>query len=384
MTTITKKDIEQLFNIHSANCISIFIPTHRSGNEVLQKLDTKSLKKELKEVKIKLEQKELNQNIIDEFVAPIQELIENTGFWRKQSDGLAIFLADGFFKTYTLPINFETYNYISNSFYLIPVMPMFVGDGSFYLLTLQLEDVKLYEMTKHSVTEIKINHLIPERIEESVGYDFEEKGLQFRNQKEGYGTATFHGHVESDYDRKNEILKYFTEINKGLMTILKDEHSPMLIASQDYLFSIYKGINTYKPLLESHISHDSLETDKLVLLDKAWKTMGPIFEKERNEKIESFEQYDSTSRTSSDINEVLPAALQGKIDTLFVRKDQDIFGIYDAVKHHVEIRENQENTHVSLLNMAAVKTFLQGGKVYLMEKDDMPNPFSKVNALYRF
>jgi len=80
----------------------------------------------------------------------------------------------------------------------------------------------------------------------------------------------------------------------------------------------------------------------------------------------------------------LPAALQGKIDTLFVRKDQDIFGIYDAINHHVEIREDQEKTHVSLLNMAAVKTFLQGGTVYVMEKDDMPNPFSKVNALYRF
>lgn len=384
MATITKKDIEQLYNIHSANCISIFIPTHRSGNEVLQKLDTQSLKKELKDVKLKLEQKELNQKKINEFVAPIQELIDNTGFWRKQSDGLAIFLAEGFFKTYTLPVNFEAYNYIANSFYLKPVMPMFVGDGTFYLLTLQLEDVKLYEMTKHSVTEIKINHLIPERLEESVGYDFEEKGLQFRNQKEGYGTATFHGHAEADHDRKNEILRYFREINKGLMTILKDENAPMLIASQEYLFSIYKGINTYKPLLENHISYDSLETDNQLLLEKAWKTMGPIFDKERKEKIERFEQYDSTNRTSSDIKEVLPAALQGKIDTLFVRKDKDIFGIYDAVKHHVEIREDQEHTHVSLLNMAAVKTFLQGGKVYLMEKDDMPNPFSKVNALYRF
>lgn len=384
MTTITKKDIEQLYNIHSANCISIFIPTHRSGNEVLQKLDSKSLKKELKEVKIKLEQKELNQSKINELVAPIQELIENTGFWRKQSDGLAIFLSEGFFKTYTLPVNFEAYNYIANSFYLKPIMPMFVGDGSFYLLTLQLEDVKLYEMTKHSVTEVKINHLIPERLEESVGYDFEEKGLQFRNQKEGYGTAAFHGHAEADYDRKNEILRYFRDINKGLMTILKDDHSPMLIASQEYLFSIYKEINTYKPLLENHMSYDPFETDKHVLLEKAWKTIGPIFDKERKEKTERFEQYDSTSRTSSDIKEVLPAALQGKIDTLFVRKDQDIFGIYDAINHHVEIRENQENTHVSLLNMAAVKTFLQGGTVYLMEKDDMPNPFSKVNALYRF
>lgn len=384
MTTITKKDIERLYNLHSANCISIFIPTHQYGNEVLQKLDSKSLKNELKGVKIKLEQKELNQSKINELVAPIQELIDNTGFWRKQSDGLAIFLAEGFFKTYTLPINFAAYNYIANSFYLMPLMPMFVGDGSFYLLTLQLEDVKLYEMTKHSVIEVKINHLIPDRLEESVGYDFEEKSLQFRNQKEGYGTATFHGHAEADYDRKSEILRYFRDINNGLMTILKDENLPMIIGSQDYLFSIYKEINTYKPLLENHMSYDPFEADKQVLLEKAWETMGPIFDKERKEKTERFEKYEGTSRTSSDIKEILPAALQGKIDALFLRKNQDIFGIYDAINHNVEIRENPESTHVSLFNMAAIKTFLQGGIVYLMEKDDMPNPFSKVNALYRF
>ena len=384
MKTIIKKDIERLSKFHGSNSISIYIPTHRSGKDVIEKLDTKVLKNELKLVKNKLQQNELNENQIESFVAPIQELLENSGFWRKQTDGLTIFLGKDFFETYKLPIHFEPFNYVGSSFYLKQLMPIFVGDGTFYFMVLQLEDVKLYKMTRESITEVKINHLIPLRLEESVGYDYEEKGLQFRSQNMSYGSVTYHGHSESDHDHKDEILRYFREINKGLMTLLENENSPMLVASQDYLFSIYKGVNTYKYLLENHVTCDSEETDKFLLHKKAWKIMDPIFDKERIEKIDRFKQFDSTERTSSDINDILPAAFQGKIDTLFVEKGKDIFGIYDEIKHKVEVRENPEITTVSLLNMAAIKTFLKGGKVYLMDRDDMPNPYSKVNALYRF
>ena len=384
MAILTKQDIEKLSSIHSAFCISVFIPTHRAGKEVLQKLDSKSLKNQLKEIKIKLSQEELSEKEIDDFVSPIQQLIEDTGFWRQQSDGLAIFLANGFFKKYTVPVSFEAFNYVANSFYLKPLMPLFVGDGVFYVLTLELEDVKLFKQTRHSITEIVIDDLVPTRLEEIVGYDYEEKSLQFRTQKQGFSAATFHGHAEADRGRKKEILRHFRAIDKGLMTILNNEKSPMVIASQEYLFSIYKEVNTYKHLLESHIDYDSDKIDKFSLHEIAWDIMAPIFDTNRKEKIERFKQYDGTGKTSSDIKQILPAAFQGKIDSLFVENREDVFGIYDAVNHKVEIRKNPDDTSVSLLNLVAIKTFLNNGEVYLLEKDDMPNPYSKVNALYRY
>ena len=48
MKTIIKKDIERLSKFHGSNSISIYIPTHRSGKDVIEKLDTKVLKNELK------------------------------------------------------------------------------------------------------------------------------------------------------------------------------------------------------------------------------------------------------------------------------------------------------------------------------------------------
>jgi hypothetical protein len=384
MVLVTKKEIEVLDGIHSKGCISVFIPTHRAGEEVLQRKDVLQLKNQLKEVKNKLEKEEMGLKEIDKLVAPIQELIDDRKFWRDQSDGLAIFCSDIFFKKFTLPIHFEAFNYVANGFYLKPLFPMFTGDGTFYVLALELEDVKLYRGTRHSITEVFIDDLIPSRMEERVGYDYKPESLQYKSGADAQGRAIYHGHAEADRDRKSEISDYFRAIDKGLMSLLKDDKIPMIVASQDFLFSIYREESSYKHLLENHISCNLSETDKVSLHKLAWNEVAPIFNRERNEKLELFKEHDGSGRTSSDIGNVLPAALDGKIDSLFVENGADIWGIYDPEKRHVRVDEESLPSSVSLLNKTAIKTFLNGGKVYLLENDEMPNPHSKVNALYRY
>lgn len=384
MSLITKKDIEELAKSHDAFCISIFIPTHRSGQAVLQKSDAIVLKNQLKEVEEKLEGQGLTGLEIDRCLKPVRELIENSGFWSHQSDGLALYLRNGSFKKYTLPVKFEAFNYVANGFYLKPLMPMFTGDGRFFILTLELEEVKFYEATRHSIADVIIHDLTPARLEERVGYDYREKFLQFRTQQEGHGKASFHGHGEGQEDRKNEILRYFRAIDKGLMTMLHDEPAPMVVASQDFLFPIYREANTYQHLMDGHVSCNPSELDPVFLHERAWEIVRPWFDRERKEKVALFEQLHDTERTSTDIGEIVPAALDGKIDALFLQTRSDIMGVNDPASREVKIQEDMNPPAVSLMNLAAVKTFLQSGKVYLMEKEEMPASFSKVNALFRY
>jgi hypothetical protein len=285
---------------------------------------------------------------------------------------------------YTLPLYFEAYNYVANGFYLKPLLPMFSGDGVFYVLALELNNIKLYEQTRYTINEVIVEAIIPARMEERVGYDYEPKSLQYKSNIDAQGRAMYHGHAEADRDRKDEISRYFRAVNKGLMTVLKDKKAPMLIASQPYLFSIYKNENSYKNLLDDLISCNLSETDKSLLHELAWEKIEQIMDVDRKEKISLFKQYDGTGRTSSEIEQVLQSAWDGKIDTLFVESRADIWGIYDPEKRHVRVDEEPSPSNVSLLNKIAIKTFLSGGKVFLSEKKEMPNPYSKVNALYRY
>ncbi len=76
--------------------------------------------------------------------------------------------------------------------------------------------------------------------------------------------------------------------------------------------------------------------------------------------------------------------MDGKIDTLFVQHNTDIFGVYDWENKHVIHDEQKEIHNISLTNLVALQTFTQGGKVYVLEADEMPIKECAVIALFRY
>ncbi|HNP17167.1 MAG TPA: hypothetical protein PKL31_01930 [Fulvivirga sp.] len=385
MALITKKEIAELSNINKDNSISIFIPTHRGGKKVLQGEDKLALKNQIKKVNSKLTKIGLQAEAINKLMAPVQQLMDDTAFWREQSDGLAIFVADGFFKYYTLPVYFKEFNYVSNSFYLKPLMPMFVGDGDFYLLMLERSNVKLYECTQHSFTEISIEECIPETKQDRVGFDFEQKNLQFRTGQTGTGQVMYHGQEAATGKRDNEIKKYLRAINDGLAPILKGENIPMLVAAQRPIFDIYNEVNTYPNLMGENLNINFGDTSIYDAHELAWERMAPVFDQKRKDKIALFLDEEGTGKTAIGIDKIIPAAINGRIDALFCENKSDIFGSYKEDKEAISVTQSEENEDtISLMNVAVIKTFLNGGEVYLLDKEEMPNPNSRINALFRY
>jgi hypothetical protein len=382
---ITKKEFLELTQMQNSPAVSVFIPTHRAGKETLNGEDALKLKNQLKEVKHKLEKMNFHKNEIKKFTTPITNLINDGEFWRHQSDGLAVFLSDNRFKTYTVPVHFEESNTVSNDFYLKPLMPLFNGDGRFYLLTLKADAVSFYEGSRHSITEIEVDDLTPSRLEDVVGYDFEQKSLQFRTQQGNQGEGTFHGHAKSDEKAKNELLQYFRAIDKGLMKILhNDQAPPLVVACLDYHFPIYKEANSYQNLYAQHISGNPADMDSLELHERAWALLESHFNRKRQDKKALYQELSKSGKTSSDLNEILTAAQLGKVDTLFIEKNGDILGQYNYETGLLTAESKTNSTGIPLLNFAAVKVFEQGGKVFLENKEDLPDSTSKINAVYRY
>jgi len=373
-----------LADIHDSACASVFIPTHPSGEEVLRAQDALLLKNQVKEIKNSLKAKGLSESSIEDFLMPVKKLIDDKEFWRHQSEGLAVFLSNNFFRKYEVPLKLEPYSYVSHEFFLKPLVPLFNNDLKFFLLGLELENLKFYEGSRSGLTEKAIENFVPSRLEEVVGFDYEQKSLQFRSQHEGHGQSVFHGHGEGKDEKKTEIKRYLREIDKGLKKLLNAQQDPLVVACVDYLFPIYKEINTYKHLYPEHISGNPSLPDINTLHSKAWELLKPLTNKTKMEKAEIFRQFQGTARTANSIDEIVPAALHGKIDTLFLQKDEDAFGVYSKKTNTVETEKGGKEAEVSLFNMAAVHAYLHGADVFLMEKEEMPDGFSTINALFRY
>ena len=381
---INEKEFKKLADYKNEPCVSIFIPTQRAGKEVLEEKNKKHLHSEWTQVKKELKDKNVSDEAIEKIGKPIQQLIDNRDFWRHQSDGLAVFSSADFFENYTLPVNFETYHYISEEFYVKPLVPAMTGDGRYNILSIQLEDVKLYEASKFSIMPVEIDELTPSRLEERVGFDYKEKALQFRTQGEGGEKTQFHGHGGSERDEKTEFKQFFRAVDQGLKDYLNQESLPLVVFCQDYLFPIYQDANTYNHLFEKVIPGNPNDTDMLGIHQKSLEIFQPYLDENRDKKMNRYKELSSTENTTSALSDIIPAVYQGKVDTLFIENRAEVWGNYKEDEMKVEFSENNENGNISLLNLAAKKTIEMGGKVYLVEHEFMPQKKSKMNALLRF
>ena len=117
----------------------------------------------------------------------------------------------------------------------------------------------------------------------------------------------------------------------------------------------------------------------------AWERIAPIFDQTRKDKIALFLKEEGTGKTAIGIVKILPAAINGKVDTLFCENKADIFGNYKEENNLIVVTQSEESENtISLMNLAAIETFVNGGEVYLLDKEEMPNPNSRINALFRY
>ena len=109
---------------------------------------------------------------------------------------------------------------------------------------------------------------------------------------------------------------------------LKDQRAPLLFAGVDYLFPIYKEVNTYPQLMDEQIAGNPEELGPDVLHKRAWTIVQPFFDKEQHTAADYYRQMASTPRASHKINQVVPAAYHGRVDVLFVQMGVQHWGTF--------------------------------------------------------
>lgn len=381
---LPKKAFEALANNHDLHCVSIYLPMHKAGKEQNLHLAQANLKSCIKEVHKILVKHQIHEDEINNYLKPIEELVAKIDLWRNPSDGLAIFLDKKGLNYHLFPIPFETQTYVADHFYLKPLLPIYHGDGVYYLLELSEDYVRLYEASKFGFKDLHIEDFAPDELEKAVGFDFRPKMLQFRSGQATHGAGSFHGYGEGKDDEKKELATFFRAIDQGIKRVIKDQKAPLILACDEPLFPLYKEVSSYPNLYDKNIGGDPEFKNKGKLHQRSLELVQDYFGKTKKAKLAQYTELYHTPRTSYDISDIVPAAINGKIDTLFVKKGADLFGVFNKGNENIMLDDKKEIHNASLTNLAALHTFLQGGKVYLLEPQEMPIVEQSMNALFRY
>jgi hypothetical protein len=378
MNILSKDELKTLMEKSTGPCVSIFMPTYRTGAKSQNNLIR--FKNLLKEVEEQLIANGLRFPEAKELLEPAQELLWDAPFWR-QSNGLAMFLSSEVFRYYFLPFEFEEFTVVADHFHIKPLLRLLTGDGLFYILAISQNEVKFFQCTRDFIKTLHLES-IPKSLAEALKYDDSEKQLQSHSGGAPAGTAIFHGHAVTD-DAKDNILRYFRQIDKGLHGLLREERVPLLLAGVDYLFPIYKEANSYPYLMDEGIkgNPESMSVEKIH--EQSWAIIQPYFQKKQKEAVDQYKQLAGTGRTSKEIKEIIPAAYFGRIDLLFVAVDRQQWGIFNPDDNLVYLHQKAEPGARDLLDFAASQTIMNGGTVFVVKLEDMPDD-APLAAVFRY
>lgn len=379
---LTKQKLRFLIEIKENICLSGFMPTHQKSIDAKQ--DLIRYKNLLQEMSKKLEKIHLSSKEINGLLDPMEKLSHNSIFWRNQSTGLAIFRTHNIFYTYVLPITFEEITRVDDHFYVKPLFPLFSHEGSFYVLGLEREQIRLFQGTSSNIHEIYTFNIPPEiKKEIKDPYQNIEAGFEYKDIPKPINPDIIKAPKPYTIVAEKIITDYFRQIDKTLYSLLKEDKSPLLLAGKNYdLLQLYGNINTYPNIMQGKIS-SSENTGLEELHQEAWILLKTYFEEQQRKAKERYHILKGTGYTSTDLNEIIFASHEGRVDVLFTNLEKKLWGHIDKTKGIIELIGNMEPFAEDLFDSASIHTFLHRGEVYALEKKQMPDT-EAIAAIFRY
>lgn len=386
METLTIEQLKDLAKIEKDWCTSIYMPAHRTTVDSRQ--DPVRYKNLLRDVEKTLEEKGMRRPRIDEYLEQASGLLDSNEFWKHQGDGLAVFVTPDDFQYFRLPIRLDELTSVTDRFIIKPLLPLVEQQGQYLALLLSQKDLKLYRCSRFDAEQVELAD-VPTNIEEIMKYEDPEKQLQYHTETApsreagDKRKAMYHGHGVGvdDAGKKRLILRYFHAVDKGLEKFLNESNLPLVLIGLEHHLSLYEEANSYTNLIDEGVKYNPDDLNKEQVIEKTWQVMEPIIGKTRRESMDRFQESLGTGKATDNTREVIKAAVAGRIDTLFIDKDESVYGNVDLTSNSVEI--SKDNSGMELLNYAAAQALLSNGKIFILD-DDEKDKHSPLAALYRY
>jgi hypothetical protein len=379
VAAIRRSDIDELIETREGSCVSLTMPTHRKGKDTEQ--DPLRLRNQLDEAEQLLHALGLRSSEARETLQPARDLLRDQLFWRHRGEGLALYAAPGWWRSFSTPFPLPERTVVSGRFHVRPLLAGLWPDKRFALLVLSQRHPRLYKGSRFALEAVPSAEL-PASLDEATRFVVAEKQLQAHigARRGAGGGAVYHGH---ERDLHDDLLDEFLRaVDKPVANELRHSGLPLVLAGVDHLQHTYRGLATSTHILDEgvagspeHLSDDDLHR-------AAWSIVEPLALAERDAYRSRFAELAAKGSASHDLEHVLHAAEQARVEALLTVRDEARWGRMGA-NGHARIHETPRPGDEDLLDRAAVATVAAGGSVYEVDAGLMPAQ-APLAAVYRY
>ena len=382
MKTISRVDLQRLIERRTPHAVSLYLSRGLRGASHQDPIRLRNLSRRAVDA---LRDTGLPSAEARRLLAPVNEWAGNARSDDHSAAGVGIFVCPGLFEHYHLPFGVPEMAVVGERFHLKPLLALAAPSTCFYVLAISQRSVALFEGDRHRMRKLDTRD-VPGDLVEALGDDTDSRSLQYHTGTGDAGLrqrAIFHSHRTEANDRKEKLTSFFRVVDRGIADLLEDRQAPLVIAAVDYLIPIFKQITQHPVLSEGGIEGSPVRLGPDELHGRALSLLGDRLSERQHRAASRYLDLSGTGTTGCDPSEVVPAALDGRIETLFVALESQLWGHFDASDRQVRSSPERHPGDEDLLDLAAVQSFVHGATVFVMKEKDVPGD-APLAAIYRY
>jgi len=356
-------------------CISIYLTTHRKHPDWKQ--DPMRFRACLAEAETLLSKS--GPRDAKAALDPLRELLDKP-FWEYSLDGLAVFASGGTVTAYRLPMPVEEGVVVSDTFHTKPLLRFIHSNRRYFVLSITQNDVALYEGSSFGAGLVELQG-VPASLRDALGVTVHDRVMTGHG---GAGSFVFQGRGPGREESKEELLKYFRAIDRGLRDFLREERAPLLLAAVGYYHPIYREANTYPHLLPTGLEGNFERSSGEQIHAAAWPHVERQSDAEIEVRIGRYRNAAGTGLGSDVLEEIAVAVVSGRVQGLLVAEGKKVWGVLDRATGSVTRHEAQaDERDGDLADDIAEEAFLRGAEIFVLPPNRMPT-LQPLAAIYRF
>jgi hypothetical protein len=356
----------------ASRCLSILFGVDEHA--ATPKAATTMLKNALRKAEQRIYETGRSVEFAEEFLAPVRRVADSGQLWEVRAPGIALF-SDGttagtFF--YHLPFHIPEIVIFASRFYFKPLLAALHEVPMFYVLSLSQHGIRLYRFHDHVREVVRLPSTL-NRVEDLPGHEVDmQRHARSFTSATPRGMMTTHSHGAGDIRHDEHAARFFAHIAHAVDTLLRNQKAALVLAGVERDVTHFRNACTYPHILASSIpgnpqlrTIDNLHREASMLLtQESWADTAHALQRYRD--------VNNTPRVTRSTKDIVRAAYEGRIDTLFVAQDIDKWGIFDATTEQVRTHPLPQPGDISLLNLAAEFTLHHHGDVYLLPRSHVP------------
>ncbi|WP_153557495.1 baeRF3 domain-containing protein [Roseimaritima sediminicola] len=372
----TRQQLVDLLSHESDISVSLLMRTHQSGRD--------STQNPIRFKNLITEAIDRVGDRSDALTGRLQELAKlehDFTFWQHQAVGFALFVSENGEHAFKLSFAPEEKVVVGSQFYLRSIAAASCGGGDARALALTWDRARMFQCNEHDAFELTSGEF-PVTMRELVTPRDPEEQLQYSsqgapNQGGGGGNVNYHGHGEGEDKIEADRRQYLNKVGKLVADAMLDVEAPLILIATNEVAGHFASNNPQVDVEEVlHASPDGLDDESLK--SKLVETAGKITAQSMSDVGERLGSALANQQATTELEQLVPAAVDGRIDTLLLGTDEAQPGRFDAQQRKAEADAGGET---DLINLAVRETLRSGGTVLEYQRE---NPPHAVAAIFRY